>query len=468
MIQRVESWEPTDDTAAAAVLGRALARVGYDEDAVCDLLGDDAFETSESHIPVHERRLPQTPQATAVRLGFLGRSTARGDAEAALGVDGAAAYAAAGLATFGPNGDLVPRGRILPVEDLLLASDGYSQGAADPADYVATFTPTARRCSLITPRRHVRRALDVGTGSGAQALLAARHADEVVATDLNPRALAFTRTNAALSGVRNVETREGSLFEPVAGEVFDLIVCNAPFVVSPESRFIFRDGALPADEFSERVVAGAVAHLADGGFATLLVSWVADDEDEPDVRPFRWVDGTGCDAWILGFAGSDPLDHAAGWNDYLEEDPDRFAAALDEWTAYLTGLGVGWITEGAVLLHRRTGSVHVIRADDVDEDLLEAAGGQIERVFASYGRVAEAGIVGQRLRLAPDARLEHELDRRGRVETRIRLVDGMGFERALSADEARLLASLDGTPFGGAKHEELLEELLDVGFLEIV
>jgi methylase of polypeptide subunit release factors len=463
-----DSWEPTDDALAAAALGRALSAVGYDEDAVCDLLGEDAFETEESVIPVHERRLPRTEAATAVRLCFLARPASRADAETALGVDGAAAFAATGLATVEANGDLAPRGRILPVEDLLLASDGYSRGVDDPPDYVATFTPTARRCSLITPRRHVRRALDVGTGGGAQALLAAQHADEVVATDLNPRALAFARVNAALSEIGNVELRQGSLFDPVAGETFDLVVCNAPFVVSPESRFIFRDGALPADEFSRRVVTGAVAHLADEGFATLLVSWIAEDEDEPDVRPFAWVDGSGCDAWILGFGGADPLDHAAGWNDYLEEDPGRFAAVLDDWTAYLDGLGAAWITEGAVLLHRRPGSIHVIRADDVDEDALEAAGDQIERVFASHARVAEAGVVGLRLRLADDARLEHELERRRLVESRVRLVEGMGFERVLSRDEEELLVTLDGAAFGGGAHAELVEELLDLGFLEVM
>src|SRR4029079_19686558 len=133
------------------------------------------------------------------------------------------------------------------------------------------YTPTARQCSCLTPRRRVRRALDVGTGGGAQALLAAGTAEQVVATDLNRRALAFTRVNAGLNGLANIDTRLGSLFEPVAGERFDLIVCNAPFVVSPETRFVYRDGGLAGDELSARVVAGAAAHLARGGIATLLV-----------------------------------------------------------------------------------------------------------------------------------------------------------------------------------------------------
>jgi len=77
----------------------------------------------------------------------------------------------------------------------------------------------------------------------------------VVATDVNQRALAFTAINAALNGLDNVETRLGSLFEPVKGETFDLITCNAPYVVSPEDRWQYRDAAgFEADQLSQTVV----------------------------------------------------------------------------------------------------------------------------------------------------------------------------------------------------------------------
>ena len=147
---------------------------------------------------------------------------------------------------------------------------------------MASYTPTASWLAALTPRRRFGRALDIGTGSGAQALLASRHTDQVIATDLNPRAIAFTALNAALNGIDNVEVRLGSLFEPVAGETFDLITCNAPYVVSPEDRWQYRDAAgFEADLLSQTVVTQAPEHLNDDGFACMLVSWVAESEHDP-------------------------------------------------------------------------------------------------------------------------------------------------------------------------------------------
>jgi len=85
------------------------------------------------------------------------------------------------------------------------------------------------------------------------------------------------------------------------------------------------------------------------------VSWVARDEDEPDERVVAWAERTGCDSWILVAEESDPLGHAAGWNSHLQSDPEAYGAALDEWARYLDELGVRWVSDGAVILKRRSG-----------------------------------------------------------------------------------------------------------------
>jgi SAM-dependent methyltransferase len=445
--------QPVVDLPAARALGAALRRVGYTEDAVHELLGEDAYAAGDRLVPVHARRLPATRLGAVVRALFLALPVTAGE------LGNAVAEPLVRLGFASGAGRVEPRVRLLPVDELLIASDAWSRGVDDPPDYVATYTPTARTCAALTPRRHVARVLDVGTGNGVQALLAAAHADRVVASDVNPRALAFTALNAALNEIDNVETRAGSLFDPVAGEAFDLITCNAPFVISPETRFAYRDGALPADEFSERVVTGAARHLAEGGHATLLASWASRDEAGADDRPFEWVDGSGCDAWILAFSRGDPLEHAAGWNDYLEDDPERYGAALDAWTSHFAAQGIGCITEGAVLLHRREGRRHTVRTDVADEETLDVADEQIERVFRALARLPRRSLAGAEL--ARTVRFDYELDADGTpLEVRVRLDEGTRPELVLTSAEAEQVMAL-------AVGRDLAEELLLNGFVEL-
>lgn len=443
----MNAWDPNPDLDAAATLGDALRAIGYTTEAIEELLGEDGPSADLAESVVLERRLPRSEIATAIRLLLLQRPVDATDAAAALGRDGVEALLSIGLVTA--EGErLVPRARLVPAEGVYLAFDGFSLGQDDPPGWVSSFTPTAYWLASLTPRRRVERALDIGTGNGAHALLAAAHADHVIATDVNARALAFTQISAALNGIDNVETRLGSLFEPVAGETFDLITCNAPYVISPERRWQYRDGGLPGDQLSERVVREAAPHLADGGHASVLVSWLAESEDDPDERVHQWLDGNGCDAWVLGLSGADPLDHAAGWNDHFTGDPETMGAALDEWTGYFAALEAGWITEGAVLMRKRDGDHHLVRADPVDEDELEYASDQIERVFAALTLIAEEGasaILEARLTLAEEVRFDQELDRRGEVqEIRIVLDEGTCPDFELELDTAEVLTTLDG------------------------
>jgi methylase of polypeptide subunit release factors len=444
-----ERFEPIADRGAAARLGAALRAVGYDEDGVEDLLGEDGPAADLADVPVHERRLDDSPLATAIRLCLLQRPVARDEAAEALGDDGLDALLSLGLARA--EGELVvPFARIVPAEGLLMAFDGFARGSDDPVGWVGPYSPTASWLAALTPRRHVARALDVGTGNGVHALLAAHHADHVIATDVNERALAFTAINAAMNGLENVEVRRGSLFEPVAGETFDLITCNAPYVVSPESRWQYRDGGLPADELSERVVKETARALADDGFAALLVSWVGVSEEEADERLYDWVDTVDADVWALSLSSVDPLEHAAGWNEHLSNDPDAYGAAIDEWTEHFERLGVGWISEGAVLLHRRANGEHMIRVDAVDPDDLEYAGDQVARVFASLERLGglelPKGLLDETIVLARDVRVEHHRRPGSRdPDTVLVLEDGTNAEYELDPDVAEVVAVLDGT-----------------------
>ena len=474
-----EIWDTVPDARAGAGVGRALRALRYNEESIVNLLGEDGPAAGLSDVAVFDRRLPDSPLGDAARLLLLQIAITRDDAVAALGDEGLDALLTTQIARA--DGDrIVPRGRVVPAEGLLMSFAGFAVGDDDPHGYVASYTPTASWLAALTPRRRFGRALDIGTGSGAQALLASRHSRHVVATDLNPRAVAFTSLNAALNGIDNVEVRLGSLFEPVAGETFDLITCNAPYVVSPEDRWQYRDASgFEADQLSQTVVTQAPRYLNDGGFACMLVSWLAESEESQDVRVERWLADNDCDSWVIGLSGADPLDHAAGWNEHLSDDPEDYGAALDRWTAYFEELGVGWITEGAVLMHRRSGDVHMIRTDSADEDELEYASDQVERVFEALALVAELDdpqeLLGERLALAEDARIEQSVGEDG---ARVVLEAGTWPELEVDDETVDVLVELDGRATVGEAIDrarmpprrstlEDLQELLELGMLEL-
>ena len=126
--------------------------------------------------------------------------------------------------------------------------------------------------SRIGPEAEV---LDVGTGSGVGAVFAARHARRVVAVDINASAVRCARINALLNRAEGtVDVRHGDLFDPVAGERFDLILFNPPFKTG-EARND-RDRAWRANGLGERFAEGLDRHLKPGGSALLLLSTFGD------------------------------------------------------------------------------------------------------------------------------------------------------------------------------------------------
>lgn len=113
--------------------------------------------------------------------------------------------------------------------------------------------------------------LDMGTGSGVCAIVAARHARSVVAVDINPDAVRCARINVLMNKLDNrVEVLEGDLFAPVAGRRFDVILFNPPFL-----RGVPRDDADRAwrsTDVAERFAAQLRDHLTPSGFALVLLS----------------------------------------------------------------------------------------------------------------------------------------------------------------------------------------------------
>ncbi|MFE3637230.1 HemK2/MTQ2 family protein methyltransferase [Streptomyces sp. NPDC059168] len=121
------------------------------------------------------------------------------------------------------------------------------------------------------------RVLDVGTGSGALALAAARHGAEVTAVDVSRRAVWTARLNARLTGLP-VRIRRGNLFGPVADGTYDLILANPPYVPAPgggrapHGRSRAWDAGLDGRLLVDRICRDAPGLLRPGGVLLLVHS----------------------------------------------------------------------------------------------------------------------------------------------------------------------------------------------------
>lgn len=480
--------------ADTAALGKAFRDAGFDEPGVCAALGIKGIASVKDLTAEIAFRRTSGPEArnALIRLFVIGSPVPRDRAEAALGAPLAKWIAGGVLAEV--EGRLYAAVKITPIGGLLLAFDRTWEGqAAETPDHVMGPSDSARLLSSLLIGARGGDALDVGTGCGYLAFLAARDAKRVVATDLNARACAFVEFNAALNGIRNVEARAGDMFAPVAGESFDLIVSNPPFVISPEDRLVYLNGGMKADEFCRRMAERAGAYLRTGGHFQMLCNWVENEGTDWRDRLAGWFAGGGCDAWALRSSTTAAADYAQNWLDLGKSlsDSDR-AERLAAWLAYYREEGISAIGGGAVIMRKRAGSDHWFRAFDAP-DRIAGPGGEDVRArmdaldFLARRAAGDDALLDAVLRVSPQARLTQEClpgDGGWALEkAQVRLIAGLAYREEVDAWFAELMAACDGsrtlrqavalteTALGLAPGEapaetaEIVRQLVDEGFL---
>lgn len=125
--------------------------------------------------------------------------------------------------------------------------------------------------------------LDVGTGCGILAILAAEKAKRVVAIDINPYAIECAIKNAQKNGVKEkIEFRRGDLFQPIKqNESFNMILFNSPYLPSEpdeEKSWIGKAwaGGPNGRQVIDRFIRDVPNFLADGGKIQLVQSSLSD------------------------------------------------------------------------------------------------------------------------------------------------------------------------------------------------
>lgn len=357
------AWAGTIDAGVVDAIGADLRSAGFTIDGVAELLGADADAAlgrgvwwpamRASHAaPPERQRL-----ATLVRLFLLGADEPREKVEAALPSAPLETLAANGVLEFAvgtARAALDIRPHSDGARDFLVVSDQDAALRNGPLrhDHVLGIGGASMSLARAVTRTPVKRALDLGTGCGIQALHLDAHCADIVATDTNERALALAAVTARLNGMA-WDLRHGSLFEPVAGERFDLIVSNPPFVVGSGARdYLYRDSGLAGDALCQSLIEQIGDHLVPGGTAHIMANWIVPSDSAGADRQDRvrgWLAGTGLHAWVVQRELADPISYVSLWLADAGETPEQTAHRGGEWLDWfaenhIAGIGMGLIS----------------------------------------------------------------------------------------------------------------------------
>ncbi|WP_340697988.1 DUF7059 domain-containing protein [Cellulosimicrobium funkei] len=490
---------PADLAAAAATLREDLAAAGFTVDGVERVLGPVASAALHREQAVPARRALRDrgregadPTAALAALFLLGDDVPRRALDAALGrtgVDGARRLGLVEAAGAGDDDavralvDLRPYAATDaagPVTWWLSSDLGeLATGRRLAPDHVLGAGGASLTLAQVTVRTPVGRVLDLGTGCGIQALHAARHARAVVGTDISRRALGFAAFNAALDAAFDeasgpaagaahhgpatgrVELREGSMLEPVAGERFDLVVSNPPFVITPRAAggalpdYEYRDGGRSGDDLVRDLVTGVGAVLEPGGVAQLLGNWEHRRGVPWDERGGAWLDVAGLHGWVVQREVLDPAEYAETWirdgGTTPEREPAAWAAAYGAWLDDFAARDVEAVGFGIVTLRRPLAGARptLRRLEEHTGSVRQPLGAHLAASLAAHDWLAardDAALAGERLAVAPDVTEERFHTPGAPDPTVVLLRQGDGLGRAVRATTglAALVGASDG------------------------
>jgi methylase of polypeptide subunit release factors len=409
-----------------------------------------------------------SPTSTLVRLFFLAQAVppdAVADAIAPIATDD---LVAANLLTregdqVRSNHAIIPFGKHLTLRDW----EPFDTGKPLAPDHVLGVGLATSLLAALTIRRKAERVLDIGCGQGFQSLCAAEHAHSVIATDVSQRSLDVTQMAALLNGISNIETRLGSLFEPVAGgrtasqnerqNKFDLIVSNPPFVIAPKHDLVCLGGTHTGDSLVRELLANTPAYLVDDGCASITLNWHHKTEDDWPVRPHVWLDRNGCDCLLLKFYTEDANTYAEKWVNEADFAHQTSAANNKQaWLAELAKLGANYISMGCLIMRKRaTSNENFFRVEELDHHTLQGdASDQLLTIMGNEARFHEAASMDDILALHLKLVSTVELEQRVKQGTSggwdiqrgvLRHTHGFPFDLGLDSNAIDLLSDFTGT-----------------------
>lgn len=472
-------------------LAADLRRIGYTVDGVAALLGPAAHSalardqlvpaliaTEAAGKPASSQSQPTTAAlAAVVRLWLLAEPQPAAALDAALPGLRTEGLLELGLVELADDGRMQAKVDLRPYgweknedgsggAELWVASDlaAHQRPGVLRHDHVLGIGQASTTLVQVTARRHVATALDLGTGCGIQTFHLLHHAEHVTATDISARALAFTRFNLLLNAGElhldpaalesRVSLRLGSMLDPVAGEEFELVVSNPPFVITPRAagesaadQFTYRDGGLPGDEIVASLVRALPSVLTPGGTAQLLGNWEIPADTDWAARPQSWA-GPDTDVWLIQREQVSPEQYAETWLQDASTARDRtlyqesYAAYLDDFAAR----NVEAIGFGMIWLRRPVGSPVLRRFEEITYPIEQPIGPHLGAAVERADWLASHDVADAHLVVAEDVTEERHQRPGAEHPGVILLRQGAGLRRTnlLSTELAGFVSACDG------------------------
>jgi SAM-dependent methyltransferase len=340
--------------ARARLLRERLAASGFEarvphEIESASIIG--AFE--ELRLPLVDRALRRdgTPAATLALLFQYAGVVPADLVEDAIGADG--------LAWLLEGGLVEQAGRQCRSGVRLQVAEGAWIFCDDPSgggQAVMRPGPTTVDLLAALPPLHGSRLLDVGSGPGTIALVAAMQGAALsVGTDIAPRAITLARFNAMFNDLP-VDVREGDLLEPVRDERFSIIAAQPPYVAQPSEQqaVAFLHGGPMGDEIAMRLLQGIPDRLLPSGMAVVLFDSPVRHGAPIHDRVRDAVGEAGIDVAVFNSPSVPPDLQAIGYAALHEPGfGEAYARTAVRYRDHLEARGVNEVTHSLVVLRKR-------------------------------------------------------------------------------------------------------------------
>lgn len=454
-----------------------LKQSGYTGLNICQALGVSALQNIEpTHLHYYDRyRLSDSVLGDLIRLFMLRGAISEARSRQIFGD--------ALFDTLTQLGMLIPRDRnwasrvdIFDVEGLYLATDHRymmlpeDQLNEDPVMYIGS---DSLGLVCTTPQYTANRVLDLCCGSGIQGLVASRYANEVIGVDVNPRAIRFSRFNAQLNGVRNIQFRLGDLYQAIDGQ-FNTILANPPFVPSPKQELRFRDGGSSGEEILARIVSGSANHLTPNGRLFIVTDLV--NVNDYETKLDDWWNGGSAHKLVLCTADRDdilfsvPHCHAA-----FNQTVEQYNSKLEQWVNNFYAEDLTAVNFGYILIQQspeiQAGSYYLRTVHNPSEAIHH----HVESYFEQRDLFDHSDVMDYYLAIAPDLkfRLEMHPSKRDRMIELFSEENPYFTTYSISEQMYRLLQDIhqlqpQWSAYANSGSQECLKDLIYKGVLQLM